>query len=177
MQAKASSRIAWYSTSVSVWAGATVMESPVCTPIGSKFSMEQTTTQLSARVAHDLELELLPAGDRLLDQDLADRAGGQALGGQLRRSAPRSSAMPVPAPPRMKLGRTMIGKPIASRDRHRLVEGVGEARRGHLEADLLHGRLEPVAVLGGGDGLGVGPDDLDAEAFEHAPLDQLPWSG
>ena len=35
------------------------------------------------RVAHDLELELLPAGDRPLDQDLADRAGRQALGGQL----------------------------------------------------------------------------------------------
>ena len=49
MQAKASSRIAWYSTSDSVWAGATVIESPVCTPIGSKFSIEQTTTQLSAR--------------------------------------------------------------------------------------------------------------------------------
>ena len=47
-QAKASSRMAWYSTSVSVCAGATVMESPVCTPMGSKFSMEQTTTQLSA---------------------------------------------------------------------------------------------------------------------------------
>ncbi len=37
----------WYSLSVSVCAGATVMESPVCTPIGSKFSMEQTMMQLS----------------------------------------------------------------------------------------------------------------------------------
>ena len=34
------------------------------------------------RVAHHLELELLPAGDRLLDQDLADRAGRQPLAGQ-----------------------------------------------------------------------------------------------
>ena len=49
MQAKAASRICWYSTSDSVWAGATVIESPVCTPMGSTFSMEQTTTQLSAR--------------------------------------------------------------------------------------------------------------------------------
>ena len=39
--------MAWYSTSVSVWAGATVMESPVCTPMGSRFSMEQMMTQLS----------------------------------------------------------------------------------------------------------------------------------
>ena len=38
----------WYSRSVSVIAGATVIESPVCTPIGSRFSMEQTITTLSA---------------------------------------------------------------------------------------------------------------------------------
>jgi hypothetical protein len=42
------SRIAWYSRSVSVIAGATVIESPVCTPIGSRFSIEQTITTLSA---------------------------------------------------------------------------------------------------------------------------------
>ena len=41
------SRIAWYSRSVRVIAGATVTESPVCTPIGSTFSIEQTTTTLS----------------------------------------------------------------------------------------------------------------------------------
>jgi hypothetical protein len=43
------SRITWYSLSVSVSAGATVIESPVWTPIGSTFSMEQTMMQLSAR--------------------------------------------------------------------------------------------------------------------------------
>ena len=37
----------WYSLSVKVSAGATVMESPVCTPIGSKFSIEQMMMQLS----------------------------------------------------------------------------------------------------------------------------------
>ena len=42
------SRMIWYSLSVSVSAGATVMESPVCTPIGSTFSMEQMMMQLSA---------------------------------------------------------------------------------------------------------------------------------
>ena len=49
MMATAASRISWYSLSVSVWAGATVIESPVCTPIGSKFSIEQMMTTLSAR--------------------------------------------------------------------------------------------------------------------------------
>ncbi len=42
------SRSFWYSRSVRVSAGATVMESPVCTPTGSTFSIEQTTTVLSA---------------------------------------------------------------------------------------------------------------------------------
>ena len=41
-------RMIWYSLSVRVRAGATVMESPVWTPIGSMFSMEQTMMQLSA---------------------------------------------------------------------------------------------------------------------------------
>ncbi len=43
------SRRRWYSLSVRVNAGATVIESPVCTPIGSRFSIEQTMMQLSAR--------------------------------------------------------------------------------------------------------------------------------
>ncbi len=41
-------RIIWYSLSVSVSAGATVIESPVWTPIGSMFSIEQMMMQLSA---------------------------------------------------------------------------------------------------------------------------------
>ena len=48
MTAFAASRRRWYSLSVSVIAGATVIESPVCTPIGSMFSIEQTTMKLSA---------------------------------------------------------------------------------------------------------------------------------
>ena len=68
MTAIAASRIIWYSRSVSVCAGATVMESPVCTPIGSKFSMEQMTMTLSAQVAHQLEFELFPAERALFDQ-------------------------------------------------------------------------------------------------------------
>src|SRR5439155_208303 len=45
---RAMSRMVWYSTSESVCAGATVIESPVCTPIGSTFSMLQMITTLSA---------------------------------------------------------------------------------------------------------------------------------
>ena len=41
-------RSMWYSSSVRVCEGATTIESPVCTPSGSKFSMLQTVMQLSA---------------------------------------------------------------------------------------------------------------------------------
>ena len=47
MTAIAASRIIWYSRSVRVCAGATVIESPVCTPMGSKFSIEQMMMTLS----------------------------------------------------------------------------------------------------------------------------------
>ena len=49
MMAIDASRMIWYSLSVRVCAGATVMLSPVWMPIGSKFSMEQTITTLSLR--------------------------------------------------------------------------------------------------------------------------------
>ncbi len=42
-------RMRWYSRSVRVSAGATVIESPVWTPIGSTFSMAQTMIALSLR--------------------------------------------------------------------------------------------------------------------------------
>ena len=73
----------------------------------------------------------------------------------------------------MKLGRTMIGKPISSAISSASARVWANPDCGHLEADLLHGRLEAVAVLGRRDGLGTGPDDLDAVALEHAQLDQL----
>ena len=41
-------RSMWYSELVSVWLGAMTIESPVCTPSGSKFSMLHTVMQLSA---------------------------------------------------------------------------------------------------------------------------------
>jgi len=41
-------RSRWYSLSVSVCAGATVIESPVWTPMGSRFSIEQMMMTLSA---------------------------------------------------------------------------------------------------------------------------------
>ena len=101
MQAKAASRMSWYSTSVRVWAGATVIESPVWTPIGSRFSMEQMTTQLSAwsRITSS-SYSFWPAMDRSMSTSLIGR-GVEALGGQADQGLGGRAAMPVPAPPRM----------------------------------------------------------------------------
>jgi hypothetical protein len=112
MQAKAASRMCWYSTSDRVWAGATVMESPVWTPIGSTFSMEQTTTQLSAlsRITSS-SYSFQPAMERSMrisDTGLAARPVAA-----IRRRSSSEKAMPVPSPPRMYEGRMMSGKPMS----------------------------------------------------------------
>ena len=75
------SRIRWYSRSVSVIAGATVTESPVCTPIGSKFSMEHTTTTLSwpSRISSSSN-SFQPEMDSSIST-LADRGCGKAVTG------------------------------------------------------------------------------------------------
>ena len=86
MQAKAASRMRWYSTSVSVCAGATVIESPVCTPIGSRFSIEQMTTQLSARSRMtSSSYSFQPAIDCSM-RISRDRAGVEADGGDALRT-------------------------------------------------------------------------------------------
>ena len=48
MMSRAAVRSRWCTGSGSVWTGATTMESPVWTPSGSTFSMEQTAMQVSA---------------------------------------------------------------------------------------------------------------------------------
>ena len=48
MMSSEAERSIWYSRSASVIAGATTMLSPVCTPTGSRFSMQQTAIALPA---------------------------------------------------------------------------------------------------------------------------------
>ena len=100
MQANAASRISWYSTSDSVWAGATVIESPVWTPIGSRFSMEQMTTQLSAwsRITSS-SYSFQPAIDRSIRISLIglETNPNEAIFS----NSSSVEAMPVPLPPRM----------------------------------------------------------------------------
>ena len=48
MMSRAAERSIWNSRLARVWVGATTMESPVCTPTGSMFSMEQMVITLPA---------------------------------------------------------------------------------------------------------------------------------
>lgn len=52
------------------------MESPVCTPTGSTFSIGADDHDVVVAVAHELELEFLPALDALFDQDFV---GGRVM--------------------------------------------------------------------------------------------------
>ncbi len=48
MMASDALRSRWWTASESVWTGATTIESPVWTPSGSTFSIEQTAMQVSS---------------------------------------------------------------------------------------------------------------------------------
>ena len=104
------SRIAWYSRSVRVIAGATVTESPVCTPIGSTFSIEQTTTALS------LPSRISSSSNSFQPNTLSSMS--TSCTGDAARPAPaiRSSsstvwAIPEPRPPMVNDGRITTGSP------------------------------------------------------------------
>ena len=122
-------------------------------------------------VAHDLELVFLPARDAALDEDLGDRARGEAaLGDALHlvavvRDAGAAAAEDERGPDDHRVA-DLVG------DAERLVDRVRDARRRHVQADLGHRDLEPLPVLGGADRLDVGADHLDAVRLEHAGLVQ-----
>ena len=109
----AASRISWYSRSVSVMAGATVMESPVCTPIGSRFSMEQMMTTLSSlsRITSSSN-SFQPISDRSMSTcEMGDSASPRVT---IAMNSSRLYATPPPDPPSVNAGRMIAGKPVNS---------------------------------------------------------------
>ena len=109
-------RMAWYSRSVSVWLGATVIESPVCTPIGSRFSIEHTITTLS----------LVSRMTSISNSFQPCRYSSTSTSEFIDRDKPRAAissnsstlkAMPPPEPPIVKPGRITHGRPISASDR------------------------------------------------------------
>ena len=90
------------------------MESPVCTPMGSKFSMLQIMTQLSAlsRITSS-SYSFHPTMDvsmRISRIGLASRPSCATFV-----NSSNVLAIPVPRPPRMYAGRIMTGSPISSK--------------------------------------------------------------
>ena len=120
------------------------------------------------RVAHHLELELVPAAHRLLDEHLADRRLAQAdldLPAQLLRRRREAAAVTAERERGPDDGR--------HGDVLELVERRDDARLGHAQADRAHGVAEQLAVLRAPDGVEAGADQLDAERFEDPVLGQL----
>jgi hypothetical protein len=77
-----------------------VIESPVWTPIGSRFSIEQTITQLSARSRiTSSSYSFHPAMDRSIRISLTGLAAIPLAARRVNSSA--LPAIPVPLPPRM----------------------------------------------------------------------------
>ena len=112
MAAIAWSRRLWYCLSVSVCCGATHTLSPVCTPIGSRFSIEQTITTLSARSRITSSSN---SPHPSTDSSSSTCEIGEALRPRPTTRASSSSVRttPPPLPPSVKAGRTMNGSPIS----------------------------------------------------------------
>ena len=113
------------------------MESPVCTPIGSTFSIEQMMTQLSAgsritsssysfHPAIDFSMSTSPIG--LAEIPVATTS----------RNSSSVCAIPIPLPPRMYAGRTMSGRPISCRT---------TSASSKLRATPLCGTLSPISSM------------------------------
>ena len=88
--------------------GATVMESPVWTPMGSMFSMEQTITALPAlsRIT-SISYSFQPISDSSTSTSWLSDASSPPV--TIRANSSASCAMPPPVPPSVKPGRTMSG--------------------------------------------------------------------
>ena len=108
------SRIAWYSRSVSVIAGATVIESPVCTPIGSTFSIEQTTTALScpSRISSSSNSFQPSTLSSISTSCTGD--GREPRRRRFRSSSSAVCAIPEPSPPMVNDGRITTGSPSSA---------------------------------------------------------------
>ena len=155
---------------MSVIAGATVIESPVCTPIGSTFSIEQTITTLSA-------LSRISSSSYSF-QPRMDSSRSTSVVGLSDEPVPGDAAQVV-----LVVGDAGAGAAHgeAGPDHDRVAELVrGREAVVHGVADRRSGRLSPpssstislndLPVLAAVDRLDGGADQLDAVLLEHAGL-------
>lgn len=127
---------------------------------------------IAGMVAHDLELYLFPARDAFSMSTcvIGDRYSPPAA---ISRSSFSSLAMPPPAPPSVKAGRTMTGIAYRFGEAHRAVHVVDDERGYARLAYGLHGVLEQLSVLRLVDGFGVHAEEADVMLFQETALVQL----
>ena len=127
---------------------------------------------LAVGVAHDLKLELLPAEDGLLDEDLVHGACGEATldhGAQLLDVVHQAAARAAHGVG----GAQHAGIAKLAGDVDGLVHAVGNLAPGHLDAQIVHEFLEGLAILAALDGVDLHADDLDAVLVQDAGLGEL----
>jgi len=113
MIARAALRRRWWTASGRVRTGATTMESPVWTPSGSTFSIEQTAMQVSS--ASRITSYSTSCQPTRTFSSMTWPMGLARRPARIRaRQADSVSTMPPPVPPRVKAGRTIAGSPTAA---------------------------------------------------------------
>ena len=118
MIASAALRSRWWTWSESVWTGATTIESPVWTPSGSTFSIEQTAMHVSsASRMTSYSISCQPTRQRSTITWLIGLARRPAR--TRSRYASSVSTMPPPVPPSVNAGRMIAGRPIVGERRLR----------------------------------------------------------
>ena len=165
------SRSFWYSRSVSVRAGRDRDRVAGVHADGVDVLDRADDDGVVGRVAHELELVLLPAEDRLLEEHLGRGRVVEALGhdahqvllgvGEARAEAAHRERRPhderVPEVERELLG---------------LLERLRDVRAGDLGSGLDHEVLEELAVFALADGIDLRADELDAVLLEDARVVQ-----
>jgi len=121
---------------------------------------------LVLRVAHDLDLELLPVEDRLLDEALVGERGVEPA------RADRAELLDVVAEAAAGAAHRVGGADddrvadLAVDERDGLLDRVDD----RLDAERLHRRLEDLAILAALDGVQIDADHLDAILVENPLL-------
>ncbi len=119
-------------------------------------------------VADDLELELAPALDRLLDQHLRDRALVEPAQDDRVELLGRAREAAAVAAERERRADRDGQAELAVERGARLLGRAHDHRLRHAQADRGHRLAERLAVLGGVDRVRRGADQLDPELLEHA---------
>ena len=163
----AASRIRWYSLSVSVWIGATVMRVAGVHAHRVDVLDRADDDDVVVLVAHHLHLVLLPPDDRLLDEHLGHRRGVEAALDDLLELLDVVGDAAARAAERER-GADDQRQADVVEDLARVVHRVHDAAARDLQADLDHQVLEDLPVLAAEDGVAVGADHLHAVLLEDA---------